>query len=105
MNTLAWLKSKEGKQIGNNMCIAVVREYKTKDHINYTLKNVKPAYKNIDNLDVNCTYICDVTSSYLGLDDNGKDVYNTHYSNAVNGTYLSVEEVARMIDKEIDNDK
>ena len=99
MNTLAWLKSKERKQIGSDMCIAVVRTYATKDHVNYTLKSARPTYKNIDSLDVNCTKVCNVTSTWLGLDDNGKDVYDTHYS--VNGKYLSVEEVARMIDQEI----
>lgn len=103
MNTLKWLKSKEGKQIRSNMCIAVVRDYKTKDHINYTLVNARPTYKDIDSLDVNCIYVCDVTNTYCGLDDNGKDIYDTHYS--VNGTYLSVKEVARIIDKELENDK
>ena len=47
----------------------------------------------------NDTYICDVSSTFLGLDDNDISWYDTHYS--VNGEYLTRDEVAQLIQNEM----
>ena len=90
-----WLISKENKIVNYNMCIAVVRDYITSDHVNYKIKSIKPAYKHINSLDTNCDYVCDVETSFFTYDDNDKAIYETHYN--INGEYVDREVVAQKI--------